>query len=176
MSKANATTSSASGVVIEADISGDWEFQSDGVTKLVLKKDGRLYGVALHNNANAVTGTTNQYIASGTWSPSTTIVTGLTSISATGNGQWLRVGNVVSASCEIGSVSINSASSASFAITLPIASTFTGASDCNGVARSRDNNLSMAVYGSSTFAYVQANGTVPTGTTSLQISFQYTIK
>lgn len=103
-------------------------------SKLFVKDDGRVYGTALHNNAGAVTGTTNQYVASGTYTPSLTNVTNLDSTTANAC-QWMRVGNVVTVS---GSVAINAtdgAAEVNFRMSLPIASAFTAAEQCGGVAR-----------------------------------------
>jgi hypothetical protein len=65
--------------------------------KLNVTFDGRLYGTALHNNAGSLTGTTNQYIASGTYQPAPTAITNIASVAAASNvsGKWLRVGNTV---------------------------------------------------------------------------------
>lgn len=96
--------------------------------------DGRLYGTALHNNAGAVTGTTNQYVASGTYTPTFTTVAGLDSITASSPLPWLRVGNVVTVS---GLVELNATAANSlvqFRATLPIASTFVTDVQGGGVA------------------------------------------
>lgn len=56
--------------------------------------DGRTYGKALHNNAGAVTGVVNQYVASGTLTP---VSTNILNIAAKTDRKavWLRLGNVV---------------------------------------------------------------------------------
>ena len=104
-----------------------------GTKRLTLTSDGRLYGTALHNNAGAVTGTTNQYIASGTYTPTLTGVTNVDSVSS-GTGIWIRVGNVVTLS---GSFSVNPTTSSLatvVGISLPIASNFTAVTNCIGSA------------------------------------------
>ena len=60
---------------------------------LRIESDGRLYGTALHNNASAVSGTTNQYIASGTYTPAA--YNNKTNIASESRRQltWIRVGN-----------------------------------------------------------------------------------
>jgi len=86
--------------------------------------DGRVYGTALHNNSGAVTGTTNQYIASGKYTPTFTSVTNIASTSnQSGCGKWMRVGNVVSVSVDV-SVTPTAAGgiSSEVGISLPIAS------------------------------------------------------
>jgi hypothetical protein len=100
--------------------------------------DGRLYGTALHNNSGAVTGTTNQYVASGTYTPTYTIGTGLDSITAY-VCQWLRVGNVVTVG---GYVELNATTAgalAQFRASLPIASAFSSSVQCGGVGAQGDD-------------------------------------
>lgn len=86
--------------------------------------DGRIYGTALHNNANAVTGTTNQYICSGTYTPTFTSVANIASTSNQSNcGKWTRVGNVVSVSVDVSVTPTAAAATlSSVGISLPIAS------------------------------------------------------
>lgn len=100
--------------------------------------DGRLYGTALHNNSGAVTGTTNQYVASGTYTPTYTIFSNLDSITAY-VCQWMRVGNVVTVSGVVELNATSSASSVEFKATLPIASTF-NAFELAGVGRQSSVN------------------------------------
>lgn len=95
--------------------------------------DGRFYGTALHNNAGAVTGTTNQYIASGTYTPTLTSVSNVSATTSNG-AQWARTGNVVTVS---GSLAIDPTSTNTFTevgISLPIASNFTQTYHCAGTA------------------------------------------
>lgn len=105
---------------------------------VVVTGDGRLYGVALHNNANPVTGTTNQYVASGTYTPTLTNAANITSSSnASLPSQWTRVGNVVTVT---GAVNITPTLSSGpgvateLRLSLPIPSTFTAASHAAGTA------------------------------------------
>jgi hypothetical protein len=92
--------------------------------RLRITSNGRLYGTALHNNAGAVTGTTNQYIASGTYTP--TITNGANVAASTASAcQWIRVGNVVTIS---GKISVDPTATSTITvvtITLPIATTIT---------------------------------------------------
>lgn len=102
--------------------------------KLRITSDGRLYGTALHNNAGSVTGTANQYIASGTYTPTLTNVTNVAASTAYAS-QWIRVGNVVVVS---GKVDIDATLAASTAtelgISLPIASALTAEQQLGGDA------------------------------------------
>jgi hypothetical protein len=83
------------------------------------------------HNGTAPTGAANQYIASGTYTPTLNLVINLSS--ATPNVcQWMRVGNVVTVS---GSFSADpvSASVTSLGMTLPVASNLSAASQLGGV-------------------------------------------
>lgn len=99
--------------------------------KLRLTSDGRLYGTALHNNSGSVTGTTNQYIASGTYTPTLTSVLNVAA-STSYNCNWLRVGNVVTVSGKIDVDPTASATLTSIGVSLPIASNFTNVSNAGG--------------------------------------------
>ncbi len=116
------------------------------VERLTVTEDGRIYGTALHNNANAVTGTTNQYIASGTYTPvssSATNTSNITFYAAT----WIRVGNVVVVSGLV-DVDAVAAAATSFEATLPIASNFTSAIDAAGTAGADTAENAMRIYAS----------------------------
>lgn len=106
---------------------------TNGTTKLSVTSDGRVYGSALHNNAGAVTGTTNQFIASGTYTATLTNVTNVANSSG-GQSVWVRVGNVVTVSgtALIDPTAANT--STELGVSLPIASGFTATTDCLGVA------------------------------------------
>lgn len=104
-----------------------------GADKLTLTADGRMYGSALHNNAGAVTGTTNQYIASGTYTPTITNSTNV--LSSTPRAcMWIRVGNVVHVA---GSVTVTTTAAGgattSLRVSLPIASTISGRAEGSGM-------------------------------------------
>lgn len=104
-----------------------------GTQRATVTSDGRLYGTALHNNSGAVTGTTNQYVASGTYTPTLTNGSNVSS-SSIATCQWIRVGNVVTVSGAI-FVDPTAASTATVvSISLPIASNFTGSSNLGGAA------------------------------------------
>lgn len=102
--------------------------------RFVMTADGRLYGLALHNNAGAVTGATNQYIASGTYTPALTNVTNVAA-STMRQCQWLRVGNVVHVTGYIDiDVTTGANTDTSFNLTLPIASALANSYELAGVA------------------------------------------
>lgn len=100
--------------------------------KFTITDDGRVYGTALHNNAGAVTGTANQYIASGT--VATPALTNTTNVAAstTGKQKWIRVGNTVHLS---GTVQVDPTAAGAntvLGIAVPIASNFAAAADASG--------------------------------------------
>lgn len=117
-----------------APAGGAGSSQNALINGLVLTSTGNLYGAALHNNSTSPTGTTNQYIASGTYTPTVTAVANCTATSS-GPCNWIRVGNVVTVS---GILAVDPTSATTFTsvgISLPIASNFaTNASECAGVA------------------------------------------
>lgn len=100
--------------------------------RMRITSDGRWYGSALHNNTGSVTGTTNQYVASGTYTATLTAVTNVQA-STPYQMQWMRVGNVVTVS---GQIDIDPTASAAtqLGVSLPIASDFTLATNCAGAA------------------------------------------
>lgn len=100
--------------------------------KFRITSDGRLYGKALHNNSGSVTGTSNQYIASGTQTPTATNGTNVSG-STPGMEQWVRVGNVVHVTGFIQIDCSSSAVASDIDLSLPIASSFTNTTQLSGV-------------------------------------------
>jgi len=101
---------------------------------LSLDQYGRLYGHALHNNAQSPTGTTNQYIASGTYSPTITNGTNTTGTYTNYSSNWTRVGNVVTVSCAIGFNVTSNATNTVLNVSIPLANSgnFSGTTQANG--------------------------------------------
>lgn len=97
--------------------------------------DGRLYGTALHNNTGAVTGTSNQYVASGTYTPTASGTSNLSPAPTIYKSQWMRVGNVVTVSGSFLADASSAATLTEMMLTLPITSTVNGV-DVAGVATS----------------------------------------
>lgn len=112
------------------------QFWGGAAVRLNLTQDGRLYGTALHNNAGAVTGTTNQYIASGTYTPSATGLNNLDSVTPAAS-QWMRVGNVVTVSGKA-AVDATSAGTPFFNLSLPITSSFSATTNAAGAGVTAD--------------------------------------
>lgn len=110
---------------------------SSPTEKLRITSDGRLYGTALHNNAGSVTGTTNQYIASGTYTPTLTNVANAGGTLSSDGAQYIRVGNVVTVSGKLQTIPTAATTLTQIGISLPVASNFASAHECSGTAASR---------------------------------------
>lgn len=145
------------------------------INGLVLTGDGRLYGSALHNNTGAVTGTTNQYVASGTYTPTVTAVANCTATSS-GPCNWIRVGNVVTVSGIVAIDPTVAATLTSVGISLPIASNLaTNASTCAGVAANSNSlGYSGAITADLTNDRAQLDATVDTDVSNQAWSFSFT--
>lgn len=145
-----ATDLTTTGNTVLGNATGDT--LSVGSGGLVKDSVGRVYGNALHNNASGNAGAT-QYIASGTYTPTTTAVLNISSTSVVGVASWIRVGSVVSVDGQV-SIDPNAASTISIvSITLPIASNFAAVSNGNGTAVSMTGaaeHLAGAVYAEDT--------------------------
>lgn len=140
-----ATSVDASGVTafMQANSSTDARFGNlsnlpvhivaNGTPRLTTTGDGRVYGSALHNNAGAVTGTTNQYIASGTYTPTLTNSTNIAASTAN-LCTWMRVGNVVTVAGIVGIDPTSPSTGTVLQISLPIASNFTSSLEAGGTA------------------------------------------
>lgn len=97
---------------------------------------GRLSSTTgLHNNAMPPSGVASQFIASGTYTPSLTLVGNLDAVTPY-KAQWLRVGNVVNVSGKIDADPTLAATATSAGISFPLATAISTPSDCSGVAAS----------------------------------------
>lgn len=149
--------------------STDWVF---------ITTDGRLYGAALHNNAGSVSGTTNQYIASGTYTPTITAVSGV-SASTANVCYWMRVGNVVTVGGSV-TLTCNSGAAVSVGLSLPIASSLVTFADVGGAA-ARQGSPSFAgipISADAANSRASANFTNDTNTAIINyhFSFSYIVK
>lgn len=111
--------------------------------RLRITSDGRVYGTALHNNAGSVTGTTNQHIASGTYTPTLTNISNVDS-STPRQCQWTRVGNVVCVSGEIDIDPTSLDTNTRLRISLPIASDLNAASNLSGAGHDRSTTSTFS--------------------------------
>lgn len=139
--------------------------------------DGRLHGSSIHNSSGAVTGTTNQYIASGTYTPTLTNTTNIAS-SQNSVAQWIRVGNVVTVSGKV-EIDPTAAGIITLKISLPIASAFTLDNQLAGTAI--NTNPSIATEGAGIAADTAADvaslsaNAVNTGNNAWMFHFTYVV-
>ncbi len=169
------STAAATAGVVPTDLAFLTKAAAGSLTeKIRMTGDGRLYGTALHNNAGAMTGVTNQYIASGTYTPGAINISNLDSITPN-PCQWLRVGNVVTVS---GSVDIDPTTTAllvEFRLLLPIVSDFTNTSQLagTGVANGGGTAIPFRVLGNTSDDDAAFLG-YPTATVSHTMGFSFT--
>lgn len=104
------------------------------VLRFAFDSAGRVYGTSLHNNGSSPTGTTNQYIASGTYTPTLTNTTNV-SASTPRVGRWIRVGNVVyvNGHADVTATGAGGVQTV-MGISLPIVSVLAAVTDLDGVA------------------------------------------
>jgi hypothetical protein len=107
---------------------------------------GLPYGTSIHNNAGAVTGTTNQYLCSGTYTPTVADVANTAARSGTVS-QWTRVGNVVHVSTFVTIDPTAADTYTEVTITLPIASALSNNSQCIGTGHAVINGTKAAQIG-----------------------------
>jgi hypothetical protein len=114
--------------------------------------NGRLYGLSLHNNAGSMTGSTNQYIGSGTFTP--TLYNGANVASSSHVGShWFRVGNVVHAS---GHITIDPTAATTYTdvgMSTPIFENFGVPSELSGIA------IRYTIGAATAVAIITADGT-----------------
>lgn len=127
------------------------EIRTFGIARLNITADGRIYGTGIHNNAGSMTGTTNQYIGSGTYTPT---LASLSNVAASVPylARWMRVGNVVTVSGQLDIDPTLANVITSLSITLPIASAITSGAELSGTAvrvsgGAGEAGVACAVYG-----------------------------
>lgn len=148
----------------------DFQLRTADTARVVITSDGRLYGSALHN-VGTVTGTANQYIASGTYTPTLTAVTNVAA-STSAACQWMRVGNVVTVSGSV-SVTATAAGVANLAISLPIASALTLATQLGGTAAQVNGTAPAEIFADATNDRADARWTAVTAAAQ-RFSFSFT--
>lgn len=143
-----------------------------------LKSDGRLFAKAIHNNGT-VTGTTDQFLASGSYTPTLTNVANATSLSVVGTWKWIRLGNVVHVVGQFthGASSVNILTQ--IGASLPIASNLASSGDLSGAWNSYNATAGAGRYvvkGDTTNDRAQFDCVVgDTGTTTASVAFSYEI-
>jgi hypothetical protein len=162
------------GINLDTKGAGELVFKTGASERLRITSDGRLYGTALHNNAGVVTGTTNQYVASGTYTPTLTNTTNVAASTAY-LCQWIRVGNVVTVSGKVDIDITTTLLASDLGMTLPIASAFTNERDCGGTAVSdAEQTANIRVKADATNDRAQFVWTGQVGVGNLSYSFTFT--
>ncbi len=97
--------------------------------------NGVPYSTSMHNPSGTLTGTTNQLICSGTYTPTSTSVANLDANPTTNaNWTWTRVGNVVIVAGTFSANPTTASTTTTFDLTLPIASSLTASTQLAGTA------------------------------------------
>lgn len=141
--------------------------------KLRINNDGRIYGTALHNNAGAVTGATNQYIASGTYTPTLTNVTNVAASTAR-QCSWMRIGNVVTVSGQVDIDLTSTGASSELGMSLPIASALTTAYQCGGTAHAVGVHACWSIQADAANDRARFQSYGPTDSSNLTYTFSFT--
>jgi hypothetical protein len=153
--------------------------QNASVVGLAIDGTARIYGSALHNNAAGMSGATNQYIGSGTYSPTITAVANCTVTTPGVNFKYLRVGNVVHVTGQL-SIDPTTASTLTRArIALPISSNLSGTVGCQGTGNCGDVfGLGGAIFPDTTNDEAELNFICESGTPANNVwcvSFSYEV-
>ena len=152
------------------------EIVTNNVARLGVENDGRVYGVALHNNSGSVAGTAKQYLASGTYTPGVAHSFHLTP-SAYYTMMWSRVGNIVNVAGKL-TLTTTSTGAVWMSFDLPIAvATWSDSSDLTGTAIVSGIGV-VAMYGDTTygnearFAFTES----ATGARDVYVNFSYVVQ
>lgn len=136
-------------------------FCTGGLKSFAITTDGRIYGTALHNNAGALTGTTNQYFGhSLTATPTLTNVANSSSLSGTLHA--VRNGNIVSWTLNAAITVTSATTKTQFRVSIPIASTLAATADVKGSGAAESSSAVMAA---------TVTGYVSGGATDILITF-----
>lgn len=162
------------GIGVDNDDSDTFKIDSNGILTtssnwLNVTTNGRLYGIALHNNAGAVTGTTNQYIASGTYTPTGRTGTNTTAVTGDSSTKWMRVGNVVTVGGRA-SITTSASGATGFSLSLPIASAMTASGNLSGSGKVVSDNA-FNVFSDTTNDEIGFNGTMSGGAGTYSVDF-----
>lgn len=150
-----------------------------GVVRGGFDTSGRFYGTGFHNNASSPTGTTSQFIASGTYTPTLTTVSGSSGASVVSSFKWLRVGNVVTVSGVIAFTATGVGTQVQIGISLPLASNLAATGDLAGIGTQEivgtSNAMAIRADTGNDRANLSYNPAVATAYTIVPVSFQYEV-
>lgn len=119
------------------------------VTRLDIDENANIRAYGLHNNATAQWSAANQDIRSGTYTPTLTWVTNVSSSTAR-KCQWMRVGNVVTVSWQMEVTPTANNAETTIWISLPVASNFGTAYECGWAGYTMANTINW--HGTSIYA------------------------
>lgn len=103
----------------------------DGKAVVTLRADRIQFASGFHVTSATATGTTPA-LQSGTYTPTLSNTTNITSSTANADAKWFRVGNIVRVSCQV-SVRPAGAGSCVLGVSLPIASNLAASTELSGV-------------------------------------------
>ena len=151
-------------------------YTGGGNKGLNVAPDGRLYGTGLHNSTGAVTGATNQYIASGTYTPTLTNVTNVAASTAR-LCTWTRIGNVVAVSGQLDIDLTTTLLASEVDMSLPIASAFTTAYQLGGSAAAVAFQANWAIQADAANdrAQLMSTGIADVGNNTYTFNFGYEV-
>jgi len=135
----NVTFAGAAGsdtAIINGGTSGSFRVNTTGVP----------YATSAHNNAGAVTGATNQYFCSGTYTPTLTNTTNVAA-STSRLANWKRVGNEVTVSGQVDITPTAANVDTLLGMSLPIASALTTAFQLGGTANIKPSGNTVGIPG-----------------------------
>ena len=152
-------------LVMNGGTSGSFRVNTTGVP----------YATSAHNNAGAVTGTTNQYLCSGTYTPTLFNTTNVAA-STPQVTQWIRVGNVVTVSGNLTIDPTAATTVTTLGVSLPIASALTNSEQLGGTAVRAPSIAALAGWLTADFTNDRANLQYfnDTDVTSLVWTFHFT--
>jgi len=153
------------------------QFSGGASKKVTITADGRLYGTALHNNAGSVSGPTDQFVASGTYTATLTNTTNIDASTAF-QAQWMRVGNVVTVSGKVQVDITTGSASTVLGMSLPLTSNIGAEENLGGVMHDGSQTTTAKVVGDSANdrAKFEWSGQTDTSLTSYAFTFTYLIQ
>lgn len=116
------------------DVTGDINLYHGNVLALQSDTNSNIRAFNLHNNATAQGDSSNQDIRSGTYTPTASNQSNITSLTVS-KAQWMRVGNVVTVSGTFEAQATTGGNTGTaFSLSLPVASSLVNLEDCAGTA------------------------------------------
>ena len=134
---------------IYSDTADVVQVTTGGTKRLDVDAVGNIRAYTLHDNATAQGSATQQDIRSGTYTPTLTGVTNVSSTTAR-KCQWMRVGNVVTVSGQMEVTATANNAQTTLGISLPVSSNFGTAYECGGAGYTKGNTV--AGHGASIYA------------------------